>query len=444
MPIFDQGYQHWTGPLSGHAWRWLAVARHGVRATLKTRLVRWFLFAAWIPALVLVTFLAVWGLLEQQSESVVSFLKNMLPPEMIGSPHDFRSAVWTIAYSWFFKAELTIALFLVLIVGPNLVSRDLRFNALPLYLSRPVRRIDYFVGKLGVIAFFLLATQVAPAAVAYIVGIGFSLDVGVIRDTYRLLWGSMLYGLIITVSAGTLMLALSSLSRRSVYVGLAWAGFVLLSSMLAGMLVGLHIHGQQQHVVREGMVKWAEEHPPPAGVRMMPNGWPDVRYDPPKPGAKGAGKLVPRRDEAAHPQPFSPAEERAVDRWFDNWTANRDRSNAQLELDRRAESRTDWRPVCSYSANLDRIGDALLGTDAAWVTIGRAIERPRAAFGPLAAMHAGGRLPREVTGAADERRLADMVVQQFPWTWSAGVLGGLWLLSVVVLTTRVKSLDRLK
>jgi hypothetical protein len=86
----------------------------------------------------------------------------------------------------------------------------------------------------------------------------------------------------------------------------------------------------------------------------------------------------------------------------------------------------------------------LLGTDAAWVTIGRAIERPRAAFGPMAAMHAGGRLPKEVTGAANDRVLADTMVSQFPWSWSAGVLGGLWLLSVVVLSSRVKSLDRLK
>ena len=31
MPIIDQGYQHWSGELSGHAWRWLAIARHGVR-----------------------------------------------------------------------------------------------------------------------------------------------------------------------------------------------------------------------------------------------------------------------------------------------------------------------------------------------------------------------------------------------------------------------------
>ena len=34
MPIFDQGYQHWNGELSGHGWRWYAIARHGVRAHL--------------------------------------------------------------------------------------------------------------------------------------------------------------------------------------------------------------------------------------------------------------------------------------------------------------------------------------------------------------------------------------------------------------------------
>ena len=52
--------------------------------------------------------------------------------------------------------------------------------------------------------------------------------------------------------------------------------------------------------------------------------------------------------------------------------------------------------------------------------------------------------PRELTGPANERMLADRTVWQFPWYWSAGALGGLWLLSVLVLMTRIKSLDRLK
>ena len=40
MPIFDQGYQHWSGELTGHGWRWLAITRHGVRIGMKNRLLR--------------------------------------------------------------------------------------------------------------------------------------------------------------------------------------------------------------------------------------------------------------------------------------------------------------------------------------------------------------------------------------------------------------------
>ena len=40
MPIFDQGYQHWSGHLSSDAWRWFAITRRGVRTALQGRLVR--------------------------------------------------------------------------------------------------------------------------------------------------------------------------------------------------------------------------------------------------------------------------------------------------------------------------------------------------------------------------------------------------------------------
>ena len=51
MPIFDQGYQHWDGRLSGHAWRWLAVTRQGVRSQLKKRGVKWTVVGSFSPAL---------------------------------------------------------------------------------------------------------------------------------------------------------------------------------------------------------------------------------------------------------------------------------------------------------------------------------------------------------------------------------------------------------
>jgi hypothetical protein len=427
MPIFDQGYQHWNGALAGHTWRWLAVARHGVRAILQNRYIRLLLFAAWLPAIALVAFLAVWGLLEQQVESILTFLRNLnIPEQMLVQPQDFRSAIWTIAYSFFFKAELAVALFLVVIVGPNLVSRDLRFNALPLYFSRPLRRIDYFAGKLGIIGFFLAATGILPAVVAYVCGVGFSLSLGVFKDTHRLLWAGALYGLVITVSAGTLMLALSSLSRRSIYVGLAWVGFVFLTLMLSTILLIIQYESERHHIVREGITQWVANNPPPEGIELN-------------------GPFPVRRFQSNRPPGVAdPAQSPEAQRWLRAWSDANSAGYARAEARRYEQSRTDWRPVVAYSRNLDRIGDWLLDTDTAWVAIGRAFQGPQSVLGPVVNLQSGGRLPPELARPINERLLADRMVWQFPWYWSAGALGGLWLVSAFILTRRVKSLDRLK
>src|ERR1700681_3509418 len=53
MPIFDQGYQHWNGELTSHAWRWWAITRHGVRVGMKNRFLRLMIIVAWLPAVAL-------------------------------------------------------------------------------------------------------------------------------------------------------------------------------------------------------------------------------------------------------------------------------------------------------------------------------------------------------------------------------------------------------
>jgi ABC-type transport system involved in multi-copper enzyme maturation permease subunit len=429
MPIFDQGYQHWKGPLSGHGWRWLAVARHGVRAQLTSRTTRLLMLACWMPAILLVVALALWGLLEQQAESVVEFLRRMLPAGVLAQPREYRTAVWTVAYSYFFKAQLAFSLFMVLVVGPNLISRDLRFNSLPLYFSRPLRRVDYFLGKLAVIGYFLASIVVVPAVVAYLLGVGFSLDLGVVRETYRLLGAGVLYGLVITVSAGTLMLTLSSLSRRSLYVGLAWAGFCFFTSVLSSILIDIRFETEREHVVQEEMARWVQEHPPPPGIEMV--GVIPVMRDapPPRPG-----------------RPFRPFRPGAPEqRWYDEWMLQHRACWERAEDRRQAESRRDWRPLCSYATNLERMEEVLLDTDAAWVSLGRAVERPRAMLGPvLGAAPNLGELGQGLSEPANDRRLADRRVWQYPWYWSAGVLGGLLLLSAWILSWRIKSLDRLR
>jgi len=371
MPIFDQGYQHWQGKLSGHALRWLTITRHGVRVQLKSRPVRLLMLLAWVPALGLAVVLIIWGLLEQKSAAVmplVSFLN--LPPEVMAGPKAFRVSVWTLAYYGFFEVEMFFCMLLVAIVGPSLVSQDLRFNALPLYFSRPLRRIDYFIGKLGVIGYFLGAVAIAPAVMAYVLGLLFSLDFNVIKDTARLLLASVAYGLVVVVSAGTLMLALSSLSRNSRYVAAFWVGLWLISGSTATVLTGINADSAQREVYQRQQASM-----PRPGTRVTP------------------------ADAAAY-----------------------DRLREEMQEARAEAMRNDWRPMLAYTNNLKRIGTALLGTDEAFEQFTSLIKRP-------------GR--RKTT-------VSEMSGPQNPWYWSAGVLAGLMGISLWILTSRVKSLDRLR
>jgi ABC-2 type transport system permease protein len=381
MPIIDQGYQHWSGELSGHSWRWLAVTRQGVRITMRNRFMRYVLFAAWVPALALVTVLSLWGLLERKSSMVSAFIGFMrfMNPGVIADPRYYRVEIWQLAYGYFLHAELFFAMILILVAGPGLISQDLRVNALPLYFSRPLRRIDYFLGKLGVIAAFLAMVLIVPAVVAYIVGLLFSLDIRVIPDTIGLLVAVVIYGVIITISAGTLVLALSALSRNSRYVALLWLGLWFVSSVVSSVLDGVH-HQQ-------------------------------IRY----------AYYAKLRDQK--PQLFNHHYSQA--QWRERWRAQqlmRQRVWEQYHAAHLRDSRTDWRPLVSYTANLNRLEDHLLGTNNAW--------RNLAKLEP---------------GVAQRNRLLSRYMgPQFPWVWSAGVLAALFGLSVCLLSLSIRSLDRLK
>jgi ABC-type transport system involved in multi-copper enzyme maturation permease subunit len=424
MPIFDQGYQHWHGPLSGHSWRWLSIARQGTRVQMKARRLRACVVLAWLPALGLVIFMALWGLLEKKTAGLVALVQAFLPADVLADPGAYRSPVWTIAYSFFFKTEMFFIMVLVAVAGPDLISGDLRFNALPLYLSRPLNRLDYFLGKLGVIGALVASVAVLPAVVAYLIGLCFSLDVGVLKDTWWLPLAAIAFGLVVTLSAGSLILAMSSLTRRSLYVGIAWAGLWIISGSVGGTLTEMHRESvateakqDEVNVYADYMEKWQNANPPPPGVRV-PAGMPKIA-------------AFPGRRPAGAPAKVEPPPQR------DPWLDARDEASREAQIKARNsrvdEVRKDWRPLLSYVGNLERISDSLFDTDSAWVKLGDVLGRAEAASSGMVEL-------APLTG----RERADRMVPQYPWQWSAGVLVGLMGLSTWTLARRVRSLDRLK
>jgi ABC-2 type transport system permease protein len=384
MPIFDQGYQHWSGSLSGHAWRWLTITRHGVRASMKNILLRLVVIASWLPAVGLAFMLCLWGLLEQKSSLIaplLSFLSGLFSPKMLADPKAYRVEVWTICYNYFLQFELYISMVVVLLVGPALISQDLRFNALPLYFARPLRRIDYFVGKLGVIAWFLGLVVVLPSLLAWVLGLLFSLDITILWDTLPLLFACLGYGALIVLSAGTLMLALSSLSRNSRYVALFWVALWFVTGIVSTILDG----------VASDQRRTEAYHRHQAAMKPFR-----------QPGQKPANAREQREQHEAVVK---------------SWRQVQDEI-AQAELQ---AAQTNWRPLVSYTGNLSRLGHRLLNTDAAWHKLSEL------------------QMPEE-----RDLFLIRNLGPQYPWYWSAGVLAVLFGLSACILNLRIRSLDRLR
>lgn len=121
--IHDIGYQRYDGVRLGRGASMLALYVHGVRAAFgfgrsaKAKIFPWMV--AGIMLLVAVILAAVRSQLKQVIFTYVQFDDQM---------------AWLI-------------IFFVAILAPELMSRDIRSNTLPLYFSRPLRAADYVIAK---------------------------------------------------------------------------------------------------------------------------------------------------------------------------------------------------------------------------------------------------------------------------------------------------------
>jgi ABC-2 type transport system permease protein len=125
----------------------------------------------------------------------------------------------------------------VAVVGPELVSRDLRNSLLPLYFSRPITRSDYALAKLGALASAVFVVFAAPMLIMFI-GVSFSDKngfSGILSDSGLLLQG-LLAALIHSIVFAALALPLASVTGRRVFAtGMIIAVF-LLTAPVSGVL----------------------------------------------------------------------------------------------------------------------------------------------------------------------------------------------------------------
>jgi ABC-2 type transport system permease protein len=136
------------------------------------------------------------------------------------------------------RVSVLILLFCA-VVGPELVSRDLRGGVLPLYFSRPLRRGDYALAKLAALV-TAVWLPLFGAQLLMFLGAAFSVDgLGAVWDEFGDFAPGVVYSGVHAVVFASLALLIASLAgRRAVAAGAVVAVF-LATTPVVGVLSAL-------------------------------------------------------------------------------------------------------------------------------------------------------------------------------------------------------------
>jgi ABC-2 type transport system permease protein len=151
--------------------------------------------------------------------------------------------------------------------APELVSRDLRSHVLPLYFSRPIRRIDYPLAKLAAFVIACLIMIEIPELLLYLGTVLQAHGFSAVWAQTRALIPGLLVGLMWAVLLAAIGLALASFTGRRAYATGTIAIFFFLTWTLARLLS--HI-AQASRVVVQGAAQHG--HVVIIGPRTVPAG----------------------------------------------------------------------------------------------------------------------------------------------------------------------------
>jgi ABC-2 type transport system permease protein len=251
MPIHDQGYRRYGGTKAPLGQGWMVIARAGIRSMFAKRIFLGLLLIAWAPFVV---------------RSVAFYFAVNLPQAAILAPSadTFRQ---------FLDQQAIFVFFVTVYVGAGLIANDRRANALQIYLSKPLTRAEYVFGKLAILVTFLLLVTWVPAICLLIVQMSFAGNFTFLKNNLFLFPAITVFTFTEVLLVATTMLALSSLSNSSRYVGILYSGVIFFSAAMYAVLYA---------VTRSSMFSWVSF---PANLEQIGNVIfrQPLRYDTPWP-----------------------------------------------------------------------------------------------------------------------------------------------------------------
>jgi ABC-2 type transport system permease protein len=216
VPIHDQGYRRYAGHRVPRGQAWWVITRQHLLSLVKSRPFVILMLVAWAPFVVRAVQIYVASNFQQ-----AQFLA--------ASAQTFRD----------FLDQQALFVFLLTIRLAGLIADDKRANALQVYLSKPLTRVEYIAGKLVTLLICLLSVTFAPAVVLLLVQILFAGTLTFLRENIYLLPAITLFSIVQSLLSAFVILALSSLSKSRRFVAIMYAGLIFFTAAMYQALRGI-------------------------------------------------------------------------------------------------------------------------------------------------------------------------------------------------------------
>jgi ABC-2 type transport system permease protein len=193
------------------------IAAAGIRTLLGKRAFLGLLVVSWIPFLV--------------RAGQIYASANLPQAEFLAPTREmFRNVL---------DQQEVFLFFITVYAGSGLIASDRRANALQIYLSKPLTRAEYVAGTLAILMALILFVTWAPAILLLGVQIALSGSFAFARENLALVPAITIVAIGQAVTVSFAMLALSSLSNSSRFVGVAYAALTFFTQAIVGVLSGV-------------------------------------------------------------------------------------------------------------------------------------------------------------------------------------------------------------
>src|SRR5215469_5381789 len=152
MAVYKRTYKAYRGPLTPAWSRFAVLTRYGLSTLFESRFFTAYTVLCLMPFLACVIFLYVLS-----NTSVQALLQQRLQFE-----------VDNMFFLGFLGVEAWMSFLLTAWGAPGMISKDFANHSIQLYLSRPLSRAEYLLGKISVMAALLSFTTWIPALILFL------------------------------------------------------------------------------------------------------------------------------------------------------------------------------------------------------------------------------------------------------------------------------------